>query len=135
MKWNSSSFLENRTFDQRLVKENLIDKWNIYGDIYKTRTDYRQFLESYVTYIFVPFHSENFKLVFSVPTFAFYSINFFIVTFVTLKTRIKHKFVLDPKWLISIFEQNKMWCNLFLSCKISNKYVEIQASKLNTHFG
>lgn len=48
MKWNSSSFLENRTFDQRLVKENLIDKWNIYGDIYKTRTDYRQFLESYV---------------------------------------------------------------------------------------
>lgn len=48
MKWNSSSHLENRTFDQRLVKENLIDKWSIYGDIYKTRTDYRQFLESNV---------------------------------------------------------------------------------------
>lgn len=48
MTWTSTSFLENRTFDQRLVKENLIDKWNIYGDIYKTRTDYRQFLESYV---------------------------------------------------------------------------------------
>lgn len=51
MKWNSSSFLENRNFDQRLVKENLVDKWNIYGDIYKTRTDYRQFLESYVNKI------------------------------------------------------------------------------------
>ena len=53
MKWNSSSFLENRTFDQRLVKENLIDKWNIYGDIYKTRTDYRQFLESYVIRVLI----------------------------------------------------------------------------------
>lgn len=47
----NSSFLENRTFDQRLVKENLIDRWNIYGDIYKTRNDYRQFLESYVIVI------------------------------------------------------------------------------------
>lgn len=43
-----SSFLENRVFDRRLVKENLIDKWNIYGDVYKNRTDYRQFLETYV---------------------------------------------------------------------------------------
>lgn len=50
MMWNSSSFLENRQFDHRLVKKNLIDKWNIYGDIYKTRTDYRQYLESYVKY-------------------------------------------------------------------------------------
>lgn len=60
MKWNSSSFLENRTFDQRLVKENLIDKWNIYGDIYKTRTDYRQFLESYVIYCVVKNKSHFF---------------------------------------------------------------------------
>lgn len=51
MKWNATSFLENRLFDRRLVKENLLDKWNIYGDIYKTRTDYRQFLESYVNKI------------------------------------------------------------------------------------
>lgn len=51
MKWNSSSFLENRIFDRRLVKDNLIDTWNIYGDIYTKRTDYRQFLETYVIYI------------------------------------------------------------------------------------
>lgn len=50
MKSNASLFLENRTFDQRLVKENLIDKWNLYGDIYKTRSDYRQFLDSYVKF-------------------------------------------------------------------------------------
>lgn len=50
MKPNASSFLENRTFDQRLVKENLVDKWNLYGDIYKTRSDYRQFLDSYVMF-------------------------------------------------------------------------------------
>ena len=48
MKWNASSFLENRIFDRRLVKDNLIDKWNIYGDIYKKGNDYRQFLETYV---------------------------------------------------------------------------------------
>lgn len=48
MKWSPSSFLENRTFDQRLVKENLVDKWNINGDIYKARNDYRQFQDSYV---------------------------------------------------------------------------------------
>lgn len=53
MKPNSSSFLENRIFDQRLVKENLVDKWNLYGDIYKTRSDYRQFLDSYVKFIFI----------------------------------------------------------------------------------
>lgn len=48
MKWSCGSFLENRTFDQRLVKEDLVDKWNIHGDIYKARTDYRQFQDSYV---------------------------------------------------------------------------------------
>lgn len=48
MKWNASTFLENRIFDRRLVKDNLIDKWNIYGDIYKQRSDYRQFLDTYV---------------------------------------------------------------------------------------
>lgn len=48
MKWSCGSFLENRTFDQRLVKGNLVDKWNIHGDIYKARTDYRQFQDSYV---------------------------------------------------------------------------------------
>lgn len=51
MKLNSSSFLENRTFDQRLVKNADIDKWNLYGDIYRTRTDYRQFLDSCVSYL------------------------------------------------------------------------------------
>lgn len=61
MKPNASSFLENRIFDQRLVKENLVDKWNLYGDIYKTRSDYRQFLDSYVKFIafltiFIYFH-------------------------------------------------------------------------------
>lgn len=56
MEPSSSSFLENRVFDQRLVKENLVDKWNLYGDIYKTRSDYRQFLDSYVIYLnFFPF--------------------------------------------------------------------------------
>lgn len=53
MKWNASSFLENRVFDRRLVKDNLIEKWNIYGDIYnKSRSDYRQFLDTYVIFIF-----------------------------------------------------------------------------------
>lgn len=56
MKPSASSFLENRTFDQRLVKENLVDKWNLYGDIYKTRSDYRQFLDSYVK--FISFNNE-----------------------------------------------------------------------------
>lgn len=60
MKWSSSSFLENRVFDQRLVKENLVDKWNIYGDIYKVRTDYRQFLESYVITQFLHTLISNF---------------------------------------------------------------------------
>lgn len=63
MKWNASSFLENRIFDRRLVKENLLDKWNIYGDIYKTRTDYRQFLESYVI-IFLSFKITQIFFVF-----------------------------------------------------------------------
>ncbi len=49
MKWNASSFIENRAFDRRLVKDSLIDKWNIYGDIYGKQSEYRQFLESYVT--------------------------------------------------------------------------------------
>lgn len=48
-----SSFLENRVFDRRLVKENLIDKWNIYGDVYKNRTDSRQFLETYVIFLYL----------------------------------------------------------------------------------
>lgn len=52
MKWNASSFPENRVFDRRLVKDNLVDKWNIYGDTHQHRgqDDYRQFLESYVMF-------------------------------------------------------------------------------------
>lgn len=80
MKWNSSSFLENRTFDQRLVKENLIDKWNVYGDIYKTRTDYRQFLESYVI-IFYHFDKKFQHVI--LQTFTFYS-SIFVITFENL---------------------------------------------------
>lgn len=52
MKWNASSFLENRIFDRHLVKDDLIDKWNIYGNIYKQKTDYRQFLETHVFILF-----------------------------------------------------------------------------------
>lgn len=39
-------------FDRRLVKDNLVDKWNIYGDTHQRRgqDDYRQFLESYVMF-------------------------------------------------------------------------------------
>lgn len=53
MKWNAGSFLENRTFDQRLVRENLVDKWNNHGDIYNARADYRQFQDSYVILIVI----------------------------------------------------------------------------------
>ena len=77
MKWNSSSFLENRTFDQRLVKENLIDKWNIYDDIYKTRTDYRQFLDSYVIIFTILLKYSNFNI------FFFEHLSIFIVTLKT----------------------------------------------------
>lgn len=49
MEWNASSFLENRLFDRRLVKDNLLDKWHHHADIQLGhRPDYRQFLESYV---------------------------------------------------------------------------------------
>lgn len=49
MMWNASSFLENRLFDRRLVKDNLLDKWHHHADIqHGQRPDYRQFLESYV---------------------------------------------------------------------------------------
>lgn len=75
MKWNSSSFLENRTFDQRLVKENLIDKWNIYGDIYKTRTDYRQFLDSYVILHFSQYFNKSFWKLF------IFNIRFLLIIF------------------------------------------------------
>lgn len=48
MKWNTSSFLENRIFDSRLTKSALINKWRIDDDIYKQRMDYRHFKETYV---------------------------------------------------------------------------------------
>lgn len=48
MKWNTSSFLENRLFDSRLTKSALMNKWRIDDDIYKQRMDYRHFKETYV---------------------------------------------------------------------------------------
>lgn len=48
MKWNTSSFLENRLFDSRLTKSALVNKWQIDDDIYKQRMDYRHFKETYV---------------------------------------------------------------------------------------
>lgn len=48
MKWNTSSFLENRLFDSRLTKSALVNKWRIDDDIYKQRMDYRHFKETYV---------------------------------------------------------------------------------------
>ncbi|XP_037920428.1 tektin-3-like isoform X1 [Hermetia illucens] len=47
MKWHASSYLENRLFDSRLVKENLLDKWNIDGEMLNQRRDFRQFQENY----------------------------------------------------------------------------------------
>lgn len=48
MKWNTSSFLENRVFDSRLSKSTLVNKWRIDDDIYNQRMDYRSFKETYV---------------------------------------------------------------------------------------
>lgn len=83
MKWNASSFLENRVFDRRLVKDNLVDKWNIYGDAQQRRgqDDYRQFLESYVKFlVFVVFVCVYFGL-FGVVIIEFFSelTNFFVL--------------------------------------------------------
>lgn len=50
MRWNTSSFLENRLFDSRLTKSALMNKWRIDDDIYKQRMDYRHFKETYVTF-------------------------------------------------------------------------------------
>lgn len=49
MKWNAASLVEHRLFDRRLVKDDLLDKWHHHADIaHGQRSDYRQFLESYV---------------------------------------------------------------------------------------
>lgn len=73
MKWSPSSFLENRTFDQRLVKENLVDKWNINGDIYKARNDYRQFQDSYVNSMQITASEDIFCIL---PAIKFAILNF-----------------------------------------------------------
>lgn len=46
MKWNSTSFLENKIFDTRLVKSSLFDPRQV--KVYKERADYRAFEETYV---------------------------------------------------------------------------------------
>ncbi|TMW44243.1 hypothetical protein DOY81_010678 [Sarcophaga bullata] len=42
-------YIENRLFDHRLVKDDLIDRWpSAKGDQYVERKDYRNLMESYV---------------------------------------------------------------------------------------
>lgn len=48
MKWTPSMHLENRTFDQRLVKRNLLDSRAINPHQYIEQMDYRQFKSTYV---------------------------------------------------------------------------------------
>lgn len=66
IKWNPSKFVENRTFDHRLVKENLMDSRGLEPPNYKDRTDFRAFRETYVilfvflfvcVYVYVCFYS------------------------------------------------------------------------------
>lgn len=56
LKWNSTSFLENKIFDTRLVKSSLFDPRQV--KVYKERADYRAFEE---TYVILFFYLKNFK--------------------------------------------------------------------------
>lgn len=49
LKFHKHSYLENRIFDHRLVKDNLLDKWPT-ADMneYNERKDHRNLMESYV---------------------------------------------------------------------------------------
>lgn len=48
-KFQKHIYIENRTFDHRLVKNNLLEKWST-ADMneYKERKDHRNLMESYV---------------------------------------------------------------------------------------
>lgn len=49
MKYFKDVYIENRLFDHRLVKDDLIDRWpSAKGDQYVERKDYRNLMESYV---------------------------------------------------------------------------------------
>lgn len=53
MKYHATSYLENRIFDHRLVKDNLLDKWpteNSTVHEYIERKDHRNLAESYVSH-------------------------------------------------------------------------------------
>lgn len=74
MKWHANSYLENRVFDSRLVKDNLLDKWSCEGGQYVERKDYRNLVESYVRldiiiYIFIFFHLKTIILFNSFTSF------------------------------------------------------------------
>jgi len=49
-KFHKHSYIENHSFDHRLVKDNLMDKWPT-SDMneYKERKDHRNLMESYVS--------------------------------------------------------------------------------------
>jgi len=48
MKWQTTSYLENRIFDSLLVKEQLLNKINTNTNYPGQRRDFRQFLDTYV---------------------------------------------------------------------------------------
>lgn len=49
MKYFKDVYIENRLFDHRLVKDDLIDRWPTQkGDQYPERKDNRNLMESYV---------------------------------------------------------------------------------------
>jgi len=53
-KFHKHSYIENRNFDHRLVKDNLMDKWPT-SDMneYPERKDHRNLMESYVSSIII----------------------------------------------------------------------------------
>lgn len=68
MKYFKDIYIENRLFDHRLVKDDLIDRWPTEkGDQYPERKDYRNLMESYVFinhlifYIFISYTLNIFK--------------------------------------------------------------------------
>lgn len=77
MKWNSTSFLENKIFDTRLVKSSLFDPRQV--KVYKERADYRAFEETYVIFFF--FNNQR--------SF-FLSFNYFIIFILTLNKLFKY---------------------------------------------
>lgn len=49
MKYFKEVYIENRLFDHRLVKDDLVDQWPTEkGNQYVERKDYRNLMESYV---------------------------------------------------------------------------------------